>query len=469
MGSQVKLRPYQGNMTVEARDKMIAGCKSILMQSPTGSGKTVLIAHMLHTAAAKGKRCWFLVHRRELIKQSVRTFVEVNVPHGVIANGFGVDPSQLVQIASVQTLARRYHKIIPPDLIIWDECHHVAAGSWDKIYRSFPNSYHIGLTATPERLDGKGLRPWFKEMIRGPEVRWLIENGFLSDYKIFAPTQIDTEGLKMTGGDFNKKALNNMLADKPQIVGDAVREYQRYANGKAAVAFCASVQASKNLVAQFNAAGIRAAHVDAETDRDIRDLEIKRFKRGELSILSNVDLFGEGFDVPGIEAIIMLRPTNSMGLYLQQVGRALRPAPGKDFAIILDHAGNVQRHGLPDEVRQWSLDGKGARRQAESDGPGVKICERCYAAQKSGPPKCLYCGFEFEINHRQIDHVEGELHEMALPPRQTHKQRVDEQQQAHTEEELYKIGKDRGLKHARRWSKHVHQAQQRAKLLRGKG
>lgn len=498
----IELRPYQIDMIDQTRALMTKGVKSILLQLPTGGGKTVLTADMLHSASQKGKRCFFLVHRRELIKQSVRTFVDVNVKHGVIASGFGERPADLVQIASVQTLARRYHKIIPPDMIVYDEAHHVAAGTWDKIYRAFPNAYHVGLTATPERLDGKGLRPWFKTMVNGPKIRSLIDNGYLSDYKIFAPTSIDTDGIKITAGEFNKKALNDMVSSKPQIVGDVVREYQRYANGLSVVGFAVSIENSKNTVAKLKAAGISAAHVDGDTDKDLRDFEIQKFKDGKTKFLSNVALFGEGFDVPGIHGISMFSPTNSVGLYLQEVGRALRPvyAPGYDikttegrlaaiaagpkpYAIILDHAGNVQRHGLPDDERDWNLDGKAGRRQSLTDGPGVKICPRCYAAQRSGPPKCGYCGNEFEINHREIEHVDGELKEMNLDSfrnqlefdsdaertffgKPVQEERPKIEPKFYTMAQLKEIAHDRGLKRPDMWAKHVFNKQQLNKLKR---
>ncbi len=361
--------------------------------------------------------------------------------------------------------------MLPPDLIIYDEAHHVAAGTWDKIYKAFPQAFHVGLTATPERLDGKGLRPWFQEIIYGPPVRWLIDNGYLSDYKIFAPGGID-RGQVNTSGEFNRKKINDIIATKPQIVGDAVREYKRYAYGKRCVAFCHNVKKSIELVADFNANGIPAAHVDGDTDRDLRDMEINKFKAGQTLILSNVDLFGEGFDVPSIDGVILMRPTNSLGLYLQQVGRALRPFPGKEYAIILDHVGNVAAHGLPDDPRNWSLDGKAGRRIIESDGPGVKICPRCFAAQRSGPPKCSHCSFEFEIKGRVIKHVPGELEELNLDLFKGEQQsfppgEILVKPKVYSMQELRSIAVDRGLNRPDTWAKHVFNEQQRRKITGG--
>ena len=312
---------------------------------------------MLGTAAERGMPSWFIVHRRELINQSSRAFTGEGIKHGIISANYEVNRTALVQIASIQTLSRRYHKYRVPSLIVWDECHHIAANSWSKIFSLYPNSVHIGLTATPERLDGTGLDKWFRVMVKGPSVAWLIENKYLSNYKLYAPSKVDLTNVRTRMGDYVGSELTAVV-DKPSITGDAIKHYKKLADGKRAVVFCASIEHSKHVVKQFLDAGIPAAHVDGETDINERDAAIRRFRDGTIKILSNVELFGEGFDVPCIEAAILLRPTQSLGLYLQQVGRSLRPNPGKDYAVILDHAGNCERHGLPDDEREWTLAGR---------------------------------------------------------------------------------------------------------------
>ena len=354
----MKLRPYQQQGLDEIRAHLRDGRRSVLWQMPTGAGKTASTAHMLGSAASKGRRAWFVVHRRELILQSHRAFVDAGVPHGIVAAGFDVSNRRNVQICSVQTLARRLERMAPPDLIVWDECHHLAAGSWSAIYERFPIAVHVGLSATPIRLDGRGLDGHFDVMVRGPSVRELIETGYLVPYRLFAPGTPDLSAVHTRMGDFVKGEVSAVM-DKPRVVGDAVDHYRKLAMGRRAVVFAVSIEASHRIVAAFRAAGIPAEHVDGETDARDRDAAIKRFERGETRILSNVDLFGEGFDLPAIEAVIMLRPTQSLSMYLQQVGRALRTSPGKDDALILDHAGNALRHGLPDDDREWSLAGGG--------------------------------------------------------------------------------------------------------------
>lgn len=458
----MKLRPYQEQIIAEAREHMLEGRKSILIQAPTGSGKTLLTAHMLKSAAEKNMASFFVVHRRELIKQSIRTFNQVGVHHGVLAAGFVEDDRHLVQICSVGTLARRLHQIRKrPRLIIWDESHHLAAGGWSKIQRNYPDAFHIGLTATPERLDGTGLGKWFEVMIEGPRVEWLIENGFLAPYKMYAPTNLNLSGVHTRMGDFVKSELAAAV-DKPSITGDAVREYTRLAAGRRAVVFCVSIAHSKHVVSEFEAAGYRAEHVDGETPTELRDQAIRRFETGETQVLSNVDLFGEGFDLPSLEVSILLRPTQSLGLYLQQVGRALRPADGKTHAVILDHAGNCARHGLPDEERMWSLEGRAKRQSNKEQQVKVKICPKCFAAQVPGKSACAYCGAEFEVKPRQVDHVEGDLAEIN---KDTFKRAGPdtERHQARTLEELVELGKRRGYKRPHYWAKHIWNYRQQKK------
>lgn len=441
---------------------MMAGRRTILLQAPTGSGKTMLTAHMLKTSAEKGMASFFVVHRRELVKQSIRTFDKVGVPHGVVAADFMDDPRHLVQICSVNTLARRWHKLKKPKLVIWDEAHHCAAVGWSTIHQALPDAFHIGLTATPERLDGTGLGKWFEVMVNGPSVSWLIEHGYLAPYKLFAPTQVNTASLHRRMGDFVKSELVDMM-DKPSITGDAVNEYTKRAPGKRAVVFCVSVEHSKHVASQFAAAGFRAEHVDGETPTEQRDGSIRRFERGETQVLTNVDLFGEGFDLPSLEVSILLRPTDSLALYLQQCGRALRPSPGKDHALILDHAGNCARHGLPDEERTWTLEGRPKRERSDkTTSVAVKVCPKCFAAQFPGKPACLYCGTVFEVKARVIDRVDGELAEVTKDTL-VRRKRDTERQNCSSLDELIALGKARGYKRPGIWAKHIWNYRQQKK------
>lgn len=446
-----QLREYQDDLIQKARAEIRAGGQSVLMVAPTGAGKTALAAFMLGTASGRGKRCWFMVHRRELITQSSRTFDKVGIPHGIISAGFTPDRRAGVQIASVQTLTRRMEGIPAPHMIVWDECHHIASTSWATIFSTYPDAIHIGLTATPCRLDGRGLGDWFNVMVEGPTTKWLIENGFLSPYKMFAPTIPDMTGVHMRGGDYvGKEAAAKM--DRPSITGDAIQHYQRLCDHKRAIVFATNIEHSKHVVAQFNASGYPAAHLDGTTDRRIRDQTLRDFEAGRIKVVSNVDLFGEGFDLPAIEAVILLRPTQSTGLYLQMVGRGLRTADGKAHATILDHAGNVFRHGLPDEVREWNLDAKPKKKKDREAAPTVQQCDQCFY---SGEPfsTCPVCGHEKEVQTRTVQQVEGDLVE--LDKEKLARMRKKEQREAKSLDDLIALGVSRGYKFPEQWARKI--------------
>lgn len=442
---------------------MSKGVRSICITAPTGSGKTALTAHMLKSASERGLNSWFLVHRRELVKQSISAFEKVGVNHGVISSGFDEDYSKTVQICSVQTLTNRLHLTKPPKLIVYDECHHISAGSWAKIRTSNPQAFHVGLTATPVRLDGKGLSEHFSRLLLGPSISNLIERKFLSKYRMFASQGLDTSRLHTRMGDYVKHELEDIM-NKRKIIGDALTEYKKHASGKRAVAFCVSIEHSKSVVESFNSSGISAEHVDGETPKDLRDAAIERFKNGETLVLSNVELFGEGFDLPAIECAILLRPTKSLGLYLQQVGRALRPYPGKLEAIILDHANNYKLHGLPDEDREWTLDGVTRREKQTST---IQECPKCYLVQDISNEYCDECGAQLKNtkpNPRDFEQYDGDLVE--INPDMLKKKKQQEQLSASSLSDLIALGVRRGYKRPAIWAKFVFNARQRKKIGR---
>lgn len=454
----IVLRPFQHDMLDAARSHLRSGVKSLLLQAPTGAGKTVLAGHMLKTAAGKGIPSWFVCHRRELIIQSSRTFARFGINHGIIAAGLPSNSLAQVQVCGVQTLARRFQRLPRPGFIVWDEAHHIAAGQWSAIHDAFPDSVHIGLSATPERLDGTGLNPWFSTIVPGPAVADLIRDGFLSDYRMYSTGGPSLDGVHQVAGDFNKRELDNAI-EKSSITGDALAHYKKFAAGKRAVAFNVSIKRSMDLVAQFKAAGIPAEHVDGDTDPIIRDAALERFTRGETLLLSNVDLFGEGVDVPAIEVVIDCAPTMSITRCMQRWGRALRPAPGKTHAVILDHAGNVKRHGLPDDDREWTLDGRRkTKKPRDPDDISIKSCPSCFRVMRSQQQRCD-CGYTFTAKPREIEVVEGALAEIEKDQARRAVRR--EQGAAQTLEDLIKLGASRGYKNPRAWAIHVHKGRQR--------
>lgn len=455
------LRPYQIDLVNKARALMQAGHHSILIQSPTGSGKTALTAHMLHTSAGKGLRSFFIVHRKELIDQSVRAFNLEGLKHGIIAAGFPQNRSAQVQIAGIATLARRLQRYRAPSLIIWDECHHLGAKTWGDIYRTFPDAYHIGLTATPERLDGQGLGKYFTHMISGPSVTDLTTQGYLSPYKLYAPSHVNLDGVRRQMGDYVRGELS-IAIDKPKITGSAVEHYKKHALGKRAIVFAVSIEHSKHIVEEFQKEGFHARHVDGETASEEREAAIKDFSSGTIQVLSNVELFGEGFDVPAMECAILLRPTQSLGLYLQQVGRSLRPHAGKTHAIILDHVGNCERFGLPDQIRDWSLEGRDKSKGEYQ--ASVRICESCFGAQPMGKTSCIFCGAVFSLKPRTVETVVGTLKEIDQTQLALKLKWKREQGMSKGFKELVALGKARGYKRAEAWAMMVLKGRQAKKL-----
>lgn len=453
----IRLRDYQEGCVNEIRDAYRAGRKSPLLVSPTGSGKTVMFAYISDKTSCKGNRVLILVHRQELVDQTSKTLNAFGIPHGVIAAGRTADRSHQVQVASVQTVVRRL-EFFRPELIIIDEAHHGTAGSWRKVIDANPQARVLGVTATPERLDGKGLREVFDDLIRGPEVADLIEGGHLCRPKYYAPPSVaDLSAVHQTAGDFNKGEMAAAM-DKSAITGDAVDHYRRICPGVPAVAFCASIAHAQHVADQFNAAGFKAATIDGTLDREQRRDRVKALGERRIHVLTSCEIINEGFDLPIVTAAILLRPTMSVGLHLQQIGRVLRPAPGKSHSIILDHVGNLARHGLAEDFREWSLDGrKRGKRKAKDEQPELKVrqCEQCYCCHPPAPV-CPECGFTYPAKTREIEHVDGELVELDVVAMRREKKK--EQAGAQSLEDLISLGRSRGYTNPAAWAKHVHAA-----------
>lgn len=407
----IALRDYQHDLVGRTRQVMRAGSRRVLIQSPTGSGKTALTAHMLANAVARGKRAWFVVHRRELLTQSARAFAEsADLDVGLIAAGFPASPRAPVQVCSVQTLTKRLAGLQAPDFLVMDECHHCPSKSWQAVASACPNAYHVGLSATPQRLDGQGLGAFFDALVVGPSTEELIAQGWLSPYRLFAPSRPDVSGVHRVAGDYNKAELSSTM-QASAVVGDAISHYQRHTPAARALVFAWSLDASRQIAQQFRDVGVDAAHIDGETPRFEREYQMQRFANGELRVVCNVDLFGEGLDVPALDAVFLLRPTQSLGLYLQQVGRGLRRAEGKSHVAIFDHAGNWERHGLPDDPREWSLAAK-EKSKAPSEACG-KRCMQCFGVARPSAKVCPYCHAPFVVQSREVARVDGSLEEIA--------------------------------------------------------
>lgn len=411
----MKLYPHQEGVVSEAREALLSH-QCVLLQAATGFGKTAVASFMLSRSRDLQRRAMFVCHRRELLAQTSATLKRVGVPHGFIAAGMAHDPFVGCHIASVDTLKNRLDKIPVPNLLIFDECHHSAAAGWEKVHEWAlkGGARIVGLTATPIRTDGMGLNKYFYHMVKGPSVAWLMENNYLSRYEAYAPSTPDLSNVKTRLGDYDQAEIAQIM-DNSMIFGCAVDNWKKLAMGKRTIAFAPSIKLSEKLAAQFSVNGIPAEHLDGGTDKKDRAETIRRFASGETKVLTNVNLFSEGFDLSAIagrdvpiEAVILYRPTQSLAMHLQQVGRALRPKPYP--AIILDHAGNLMRHGLPDMPFEWTLEGKQKKKRGVEE-PDVKVkqCPECYAVH---PPAehCPHCGFIYpKPEGKIVEIVDGDL------------------------------------------------------------
>lgn len=446
----MQLRPYQDENLERVRARLRAGVRRVLLQQPTGAGKTILAGTMLKGASERGLKSWFAVHRKELLDQTSEKLTLLGVPHGFIASGYPTNSFAPVQLCAIDTLGRRLEECDAPDLIVPDEAHHMVAATWSRCLGGHERAKIVGLTATPERLDGRGLKDHFDELVIGPSVKRLIADGYLSSYRYFAPGQPDLAGVRTLGGDFNRGDIADVMKNAA-LIGDVVKHYRDLADGLQGIVFGVDRLHSRELADAFNGAGVSAVHLDGATPTNERKREIERFRAGETRILCNVELFGEGFDVPNVSYVGLARPTQSLALHLQQCGRALRLFPGKANAVICDHAGNALRLAtLPDDDRQWSLEGrkKGTRATGPSDALPIRQCLDCYMVSPSSADHCPGCGVVFPARPRPVCQQEGELFELTRldAKRREKEQRKAEERACSSLEDWLKLGKSRGYK-----------------------
>jgi superfamily II DNA or RNA helicase len=469
---KITLRDYQQKGIDDLRGAFASGHRGIVYILPTGGGKTVVFCAISELAAAKGKRIAILVHRQELVDQTSESLSKIGVPHGKIVAGAGrktktLDLAEPLQVCSVQTLVRRLEWIDPDhfDLLVVDEAHHAVAGSWAQVIDHFSTAKVLGVTATPERLDGKGLKDFFSYMVLGPDCRDLTERGYLCQARAFVPPKVINARsmLRVRAGDYRLEEAEEAMSDRI-LVGDAVAHYGKHLYPGTAIAFCCTIRHAEIVRDAFLEAGYRAEVLDGKTNKDKRREMILGLGRGEIDVLCSCMVVSEGTDIPSVGGCLLLRPTKSLSLYLQQVGRCLRPTPGKERAVILDHAGNVYEHGLPTAPREWDLEGREARQKREGkESLGVKVCPSCYATIESSCVICPECGHEFEVSNG-VREVDGELEEVedeetwekAMAVRMRSRRR--EVGRARSLEELQNIAAERGYSPG--WAFHVYRSRQ---------
>ena len=444
------LRPYQRDLVRNIHAELDYFSRAPLVVLPTGGGKTFVAAQVTQDSVAAGKSVWFIAHRQELIRQASGAFTFFGIDHGIVKSGCPFDTNHTVQVASMQTLVRRLDKMPPPDLMIWDESHHCVCQTALKIISTYPKASLLGVTATPCRLNGAGLGSVFDSMVLGPTNQWLTDNGFLCPAKYYAPPQkADLSNVHTRAGDYIVSELEEAM-DDGEITGDAVAHYRRLCDGVPMLVFCVSVAHAHHVAEQYAAAGYRAAAVDGKLTDDERSDRILGLGTGKYQVITSCDLIGEGLDVPVVGAVQLLRPTQSPALHLQQIGRGLRPAAGKEHLTVLDHVGNTKKHGFASTDRQWTLDGL---KKKDAKPPAIRTCEVCYSVHRTAPV-CPYCGYEYPVKPRTLTAkkvIDGELVEVE----QTAEERREEVANAKTFAELVAIGKARGYKRATYWAMKV--------------
>lgn len=447
----MQLRPYQDTGLTEIHDAWNAGHQNVLYVAPCGAGKTIIFSEVLRRH--NGGSC-AIAHRQELVGQMSLALARDGVRHRIIGQESLIkmivrnhieelgkdyyDPSSRCAVAGIDTLLSwaRLDGKKRETLLRWanqvtkwvlDESHHAIGNAsnegnkWGKGIALFPNAQGLGVTATPERADGKGIGRHadgpFDHMIVGPGMRDLIADNYLTEYRVFCPPSDLNLAEVATGADGDY--IRGQLAAKTRkssVMGDVVTHYLRIAPGKLGVTFAPDVETATELSNRFNAAGVRSEVVSAKTPDRTRQEILRRFRRREIVQLVNVDLFGEGFDLPAIEVVSMARATQSYALFVQQFGRACRLLDGKQHALIIDHVGNVVRHGLPDRPRVWSLDRRD--RKAAAKDPDViplRTCLNpvCMAPYERVLTACPFCGLEPVPTARTApEFVDGDLHEL---------------------------------------------------------
>lgn len=443
----VKLRQYQQDGVDGIRNSFANGIKRVLYVLPTGGGKTETFIHIADKTLSKGKTVFFLVHKKNLVKQISERCNKYNLAHGIIAGSNPKDYSIKAQICSVQTLKNRLAEIPKPDLIIVDEAHHSNAGTWKDILDYYSDVYTLGVTATPIRKDGKGLGDIYKDMVLGPSPAELVQMGNLvmPEYYVFKQIEALKKVKKDKFGEYDLKQLAEVM-DQPAIVGDIIGEYTRLAPGEPAIYSCVNIDHAKSMAESFRSAGYTAEAVHGQ----LKEEEIQRIFKGladrTINVVTFCDLISEGTDIPAVAVIGLLRKTTSTALYLQIVGRGLRPCAGKSSCLILDHVNNFAEHKHPLKNRNWQLEMTKKKikqkEQEEEEEEDYCQCKNCYRVYEKTEDCCPYCGAEKEKPIRVIVKKKG----IAIKDKTTLEELLNKNYSVKVLEDLWKIKTDRNYK-----------------------
>ncbi|MEE6637536.1 DEAD/DEAH box helicase [Limosilactobacillus pontis] len=398
-----KLRNYQRETIDKVYQSLRTGHHRIIVQQPPRTGKTIIMSEIARRTTLKNNHVLFLVHRKEVLEQAISTFKQQEVNMNLATMGM------------VQSLTRHVDTLPEPSLIFIDEAHHALAQSYRQIIDAFPNAYILYFTATPIRTGHDQLDQITDDIIVGKSIKWLTEHHFLAPFHYYGLGDIDRSKLRKSNGDYSSQSMDEAI--NHQIYGHIVQQYQRLANGKQAVVYCHSIESAKKVTEQFSKVGISAAEIDGNTDSQVRDELVQKFRDQRLTILANVNLFTEGVDLPNVDCVIMARPTSSLALYLQFSMRCLNPRKGKT-AIIIDHVDNFLTFGLPNSDRDWrqAIQTRDKRKKKLNvGGPAICQCKYCfgifYRAEMQGNC-CPLCGHKLESDRKDYQVVSVDLQEI---------------------------------------------------------
>lgn len=434
----MNLRPHQQQALYDLRAAYRAGKRAPVLVMATGGGKSHTSAEIIRGAVQLGRRVWFMAHLREILDATSGKLTAEGIDHGFVMAGRDYNPALPVHVVSVQTAARRLGALERPHLIVVDECHLAVAETYRKVVADVGSPLLLGLTATPVRLDGRGLGEMFDTLVMSCTTQQLIDVGLLVPIRYYAPSRPDLRGVRTVAGDYAQGDLAEAM-NRPTITGDAVAHYAKLAHGRPCVVFCTNVRHAEDTAEAFRAAGYRAMAISGQSEAEDRDRALQGLADGSIDVVVNCQLWVAGVDCPVIGCVILLAPTKSVTKYLQSIGRGLRTAPGKTDLIVLDHAGNAYQHGLPTEPREWSLEGVKRRSRAEGDVESVRQCERCYFVFQPAPA-CPSCGHVHVSLTRKLRTTDGELEQLTEVKREKRR----EVGRARTIGDLIQIAKDRG-------------------------
>lgn len=432
-----KLFDYQQRIVDETRQKIGQGNNGVLIVSPPGSGKSVIIAEIARLTVSKGGRILFFVHRQELVNQIVKSFKKQDVD---LMN---------CTIMTVGKVANRLDHLPKPNLIICDESQHSRAKTYLKIFKYYSDVPRLGFSGSPWRMNGAGFDDIYSAMVKGPTVKWLIEHKKLSPYKYYSVTLFNDEKLKKSStGDYTSKSISDSA--KPTLYGDIVKTWMDKALGQRTIVYAHDTQHSKQIATEFRKAGISAKHCDSKTPSDERKRIMSDFRKGKITVLCNFGLVDEGYDVKECTCCVIARPTESLVFDIQATMRCMRYLPNK-MATIIDHAANYTRFGLPDTPRQWSLTGRPKKKGNNTSALPIRTCPHCWAVIPAQCKVCPQCGEEIPIDNEGMDTQDNvELEKVGefkmttdYQNNQYGKMKPDD---ANNVEDLYKIAKARGYK-----------------------